>query len=65
MQLDTLNNQTGQATIAQPAVCPGCGRCRHCGQPTPSPWYWYYSHPYNGQYFVGALPNLNNDISLG
>lgn len=35
-------------------VCPGCGRCNRCGQPTPAPVYtlnpgWYqqpYPFPY-------------------
>ena len=29
----------------QPNVCPGCGRCRQCGQPTPGLPSWPYPGP--------------------
>lgn len=48
----------------KPAVCPGCGRCRQCGQPpvpvvpapypyTPLPWWQQPRQPW----YVGDSPN--------
>lgn len=54
------------------SVCPGCGRCRHCGHPAPAiarpypypypdpyPYPWYSTGPIwgTGTITVGDLPN--------
>lgn len=34
------------------SVCPGCGRCSHCGHPYPQRTYYPYQWPTYGPYGV-------------
>jgi hypothetical protein len=35
MYIPTVTTPVPEVPIVNPNVCPGCGRCRTCGQPQP------------------------------
>ncbi len=63
-------NTTGSAdyftyTYPQPNICPGCGRCRECGQPAPAypqitnPWEITWNTPIeNGTQWIENGDNI-------
>lgn len=44
--VDSTGGTVQTSPQAQPNTCPGCGRCKHCGQPNFYPQYPYYAQPY-------------------
>lgn len=51
-----------------PGICPGCGRCRHCGQPYHAAPYWqpYYGGAIGGGYVpITTTPNTAGAIGSG
>lgn len=72
MYTNTTGSSANYFTYAypQPNICPGCGRCRDCGQPAPvvSPLIWgdpYPSITWNGPITNGTTwIDSGNDITL-
>lgn len=56
MATGEISTNTVNYTVAPaPNVCPGCGRCKTCGQPTSEP-YKFYPMPYYTQPFWSIYP---------